>query len=265
MKTVIIYTFSFLLLLISACSKDKIPGVYRIDIQQGNDITQEMIGQLKPGMSKSQVAYVMGTPLIIDTFHPDRWDYLYSFHPGNGQREQRRITVYFKQDKLDYLNGDTRIVPREELPEIVRIDSNVVVPLSDKKVGLIHEIKNSIGLEDDDVVDAPEEKPDLFKNRPIPVPKKSTGLIDRITGSVSSDDTEDTIQEVEAVEEPERPSLLKRFIGSGNDETADELPLVIEQIEIEQPPVVEQPTIKEPSFFSRIKNAIGLGDEAATD
>ena len=258
MKTVIIYTFSFLILLISGCSKDKIPGVYRIDIQQGNDITQEMIGQLKPGMSKSQVAYVMGTPLIIDTFHPNRWDYLYSFHPGNGQRQQRRITIYFKQEQLDYLDGNTRTVPRDELPEIVRLDSNVIVPLSNKKVGLIPKIKETIGMEDDDNVI--ETKPDLFQNRPIPVPKKSTGIIDRITDSVSSDDIQDTAQEVEPVEESDRPSLLKRFIGLDNDEAnEEEVPSVIKQIEIEEP-AVAQPIKSEPGFFDRIKNALGLGE-----
>jgi outer membrane protein assembly factor BamE len=260
MKTVIIYTFSFLILLISGCSKDKIPGVYRIDIQQGNDITQEMMSQLKPGMSKSQVAYVMGTPLIIDTFHPDRWDYLYSFHPGNGQREQRRITIYFKQDQLDYLDGNTRTVALDELPEIVRMDSNVIVPLSNKKIGLIPKIKETIGMEDDDTVI--ETKPDLFKNRPIPVPTTSTGIIDRIADSVSSDDTQESIQEIESIEEESaRPSLLKRFIGLDNDEANEEaLHSVSEPIDIEESPVTQVIT-KEVGFFDRIKNAVGLGKQ----
>ena len=260
MKTVIIYTFSFLILLISGCSKDKIPGVYRIDIQQGNDITQEMMRQLKPGMSKSQVAYVMGTPLIIDTFHPDRWDYIYSFHPGNGQRKQRRVTIYFKQGQLDYLNGNTRTVPRDELPEIVRMDSNVIVPLSNKKIGLIPKIKETIGMEDDDNVI--ETKPDLFQNRPIPVPKKSTGIIDRIEDAVSSDDIQDAVKEIDSIEEESnRPSLLKRFIGLDNNETnEEELPSVIEQIEIAEP-AVAHPIKSEPGFFDRIKSAVGLGEE----
>ena len=260
MKTVIIYTFSFLILLISGCSKDRIPGVYRIDIQQGNDITQDMMSQLKPGMSKSQVAYVMGTPLIIDTFHPDRWDYLYSFHPGNGQREQRRITIYFKQDQLDYLDGNTRTVARDELPEIVRMDSNVIVPLSNKKIGLFPKIKETIGMEADDIVI--ETKPDLFKNRPIPVPTTSTGIISRITDSVSSDDTQETVQEAESIKEEKsaRPSLLKRFIGLDNDvANKEELPSVSEPIEIEEPPVTQVVT-EGVGFFDRIKNAVGLGE-----
>ncbi len=150
MKKLLIYTFSIVILLISGCNKDKIPGVYRIDIQQGNEVTQEMLNQLKPQMTKSQVSYIMGTPLLIDTFHPDRWDYIYSFHPGNGSREQRRITVYFDNDKLSYIEGDTRIVPREDIVQIDRTDKNVVVPLSEKKTGFFRGIMNAIGFEDDE-------------------------------------------------------------------------------------------------------------------
>ncbi len=257
MKTVLIYTFSFFALFISGCAKDKIPGVYRIDIQQGNDITQDMISQLKPGMTKNQVAYVMGTPLIIDTFHPDRWDYIYSFHPGNGQREQRRITIYFKGESLDYINGDTRIVAREEMPQTVKVDSNVVVPLSDKKVGLIADIKEKIGLEGDDTVEDAADKVDLFEDRPIPVPRQSKGLIDRITGSTSAIETEETIQDVET---DNKPGLLKRFIGLGKQETLDEIDAV------EMPDIIEpdpEPVIDEadtPGLFQRFKNAVGLGE-----
>jgi outer membrane protein assembly factor BamE len=164
MKIVIIYTFSFLVLLISGCSNYKTPSVYRIDIQQGNDITQEMISQLKQDMSKSQVAYVMGTPLIIDTFNPDRWDYLYSFRPGNGLREQRNITIYFKQDKLDRLTGDTRIATSDELTPALRIDSNVIVPLSDKKIGFFNDLKQTIGIEERSIESTSQKKHDLFTN-----------------------------------------------------------------------------------------------------
>ena len=138
------------MLSLSGCSTDKIPGVYRIDIQQGNDVTQDMINQLKPEMTKKQVAYVMGTPLLIDTFHPDRWDYVYSFHPGNGNREQRRLTLFFTDDKLVNIEGDTRTVAREDLPKTERVDANVEVPLTERKTGLFQGLLNTIGLGDDD-------------------------------------------------------------------------------------------------------------------
>ncbi|NOQ93375.1 MAG: outer membrane protein assembly factor BamE [Methylophaga sp.] len=161
MKTFLIYTFSVLIILLSGCNKDKIPGVYRIDIQQGNAVNQDMINKLKPGMTKNQVAYVLGTPLIIDTFHPNRWDYIYSFHPGNGQREQRTLTVYFTdEEKLSHLGGDTRTVAREDLPKTERKDTNVVVPLDEKETGIFKDLLNSVGLSDDepDTISSDETK-----------------------------------------------------------------------------------------------------------
>jgi outer membrane protein assembly factor BamE len=91
---------------VSACSD--FPGVYKIDIPQGNVVTQEMIDQLRPGMTPNQVRYIMGTPLITDTFSPDRWDYLYSFKPGGEARVQERVSLYFEDGKLTRLTGDFR-------------------------------------------------------------------------------------------------------------------------------------------------------------
>jgi outer membrane protein assembly factor BamE len=150
MKTLLIYTFSMFLFVLTGCSKDKIPGVYRIDIQQGNEVTQDMLNKLKPDMTKSQVSYIMGTPLVIDTFHPDRWDYIYSFHPGNGTREQRRITLFFVEDKLDYIEGNTRIVERDQLVLEDKSDKNVVVPLNEKETGFFRGLMNSMGFGDDE-------------------------------------------------------------------------------------------------------------------
>ena len=254
MKTVLIYTFSFLALFITGCAKDKIPGVYRIDVQQGNDINQDMLNQLEQGMTKNQVAYVMGTPLIIDTFHPDRWDYIYSMHPGNGEREQRRITVYFKNETLDYLDGNTRIVARKEIPKTLKIDSNVVVPLSDKKVGLIEDIKEKIGMEDEEATENVTDKVDLFKDRPIPVPTQSKGILDRITGSVSSDDIKEDMQEVE---EDSKPSLLRRFIGSSKEETLDEVD-IIDVPETVTPEELIEKEVEPLSLFQRFKRSVGL-------
>lgn len=148
MKILLIYTFSLLMIALTGCGYDRIPGVYRIDIQQGNDVTQEMINKLQPGMNKSQVAFAMGSPLIIDTFHPERWVYYYSFQPGNGDREQRQITLFFENEELAYIDGDTTILPREDRPEEINRDVNVVVPLSPEKNGLFGKIKNASGFGD---------------------------------------------------------------------------------------------------------------------
>ncbi|SDT26511.1 outer membrane protein assembly factor BamE [Pseudomonas oryzae] len=83
------------------------PGVYKIDIQQGNVVTQDMIDQLRPGMTQRQVRFIMGNPLITDTFHARRWDYLYSLQPGGGERQQERISLMFDgNDQLIGLAGD---------------------------------------------------------------------------------------------------------------------------------------------------------------
>ena len=100
---------TFALSIVSGCNNIgsmDFPGVYKIAIPQGNIITQDMVDQLQPGMSKRQVTFIMGTPLIRDPFFQDRWDYVYSFQPGGGQRGQERISVFFVDDQLVRFEGD---------------------------------------------------------------------------------------------------------------------------------------------------------------
>ena len=83
---------------------------YRMEIQQGNFITQEMLSQLRPGMTRDQVRFVLGSPLIVDLFHADRWDYVFQRAlEYNKGFEQRRVTVFFDKDKLARIDGD--VVP----------------------------------------------------------------------------------------------------------------------------------------------------------
>ena len=98
------FTLASLLAVLVGCS---FPGVHKIDIQQGNVITQDMIDQLRPGMTTRQVRFIMGTPLITDTFHSNRWDYLYSIQTGGGTRKQERISLMFDDNQqLLGLAGD---------------------------------------------------------------------------------------------------------------------------------------------------------------
>jgi len=105
----------FLSSLLSACSN--LPEVslqtitrkiapYRIDINQGNFVTQEMVVQLKLGQTREQVRFILGTPLVTDLFHADRWDYVYRFQPGQGEVQQRRFIVFFEDGKLVRVGGD---------------------------------------------------------------------------------------------------------------------------------------------------------------
>ena len=79
---------------------------YKIDIQQGNYVTQEMVAKLQPGMTRSQVRFALGTPLIVDPFRTDRWDYAYTFAKAGVLTEQRTVTVVFRGDVLEHIEGD---------------------------------------------------------------------------------------------------------------------------------------------------------------
>jgi outer membrane protein assembly factor BamE len=73
---------------------------YQIDIQQGNEVTQAMLDQLKPGMTPAQVRFVMGTPLVVDPFHADRWDYVLRVEKAGRLIDKRRVTVVFRDGVL---------------------------------------------------------------------------------------------------------------------------------------------------------------------
>ncbi|MFS1523885.1 outer membrane protein assembly factor BamE [Microbulbifer sp. 2304DJ12-6] len=92
--------------LLGACTLIKFPGVHRIEVQQGNIITQDMVDQLKPGMTRRQVQFVLGTPLVEDTYNPNRWDYVNRLRDPKGGVTQQRFSVYFNGDILIATSGD---------------------------------------------------------------------------------------------------------------------------------------------------------------
>ena len=79
---------------LTACS------VYKIDVQQGNSIDEDKISQLKTGMNERQVQFLMGTSMLVDPFHPQRWEYVYSFRKGGEDMKRKRITLIFKDGVL---------------------------------------------------------------------------------------------------------------------------------------------------------------------
>jgi outer membrane protein assembly factor BamE len=112
-KYILILTVLIVSSLLTGCSTLQFPGVYKIAVEQGNIITQEMIDQLKPGMSRDQVEYIMGTALVKDSFNSDRWDYVYTIRRGDQDLEQQRMSIFFKADNLDYFTGDFIPTPTE--------------------------------------------------------------------------------------------------------------------------------------------------------
>ncbi|HWX79035.1 MAG TPA: outer membrane protein assembly factor BamE [Steroidobacteraceae bacterium] len=79
--------------------------VYRINIQQGNFLNQSAVDTIKPGMTRSQVRYLLGTPMVADSFNKERWDYIYYLKIGRSRHvDSRRVTVYFEGDKVASLD-----------------------------------------------------------------------------------------------------------------------------------------------------------------
>ena len=113
-KAILVYRTRLIILLsllvptlaLSGCNNIGFPGVYLINIDQGNIVDQEMVDQLKPEMTRRQVRFLLGTPIVEDTFNNDRWDYIRLVRRGNDTLLRRRLTVVFENDVLVDVEGD---------------------------------------------------------------------------------------------------------------------------------------------------------------
>ncbi len=112
------YSFVLLALLCASCGT-ALPTVkpYKLDVQQGNVVTSKMLLQLRPGMTKSQVRFIMGTPLIQDSFHDKRWDYVYQLRENGKITEQRRVILDFENELLKTVRGDVAPSGSDKLKE----------------------------------------------------------------------------------------------------------------------------------------------------
>lgn len=100
---------------------------YKVDVVQGNVVTQEIMAQIQPGLGRMQVKEILGTPLLADPFHTDRLDYVFTIHRQGVPDQQRRVSVFFKNDAVDHF--DTQPLPSER--EFV---SSIDKPVSGKDV-----------------------------------------------------------------------------------------------------------------------------------
>jgi outer membrane protein assembly factor BamE len=97
---------ALMLSLVAGCSSSSYIGQHRIDVQQGNALDHESIARLKPGLSRTQVRFLLGTPLLVDPFRTDRWDYVYMFYAAGKLTEQKHIALFFDGDTLTRIEGD---------------------------------------------------------------------------------------------------------------------------------------------------------------
>lgn len=96
---------------ISACS---VPEVYKLTVQQGNIVTQDMLDKLETGMNQRQVAYIMGTPLIKSPYQENRWDYIYTLERRDEVVKSYQVTVFFSDKVYTHYEGE---VPNDEAVE----------------------------------------------------------------------------------------------------------------------------------------------------
>ena len=123
-------------ILLAGCSS--VPSLlYKIEIQQGNIITQEMVDKLKPGMTRSQVRFALGSPMISDPFHNNRWDYVYRLEQKGRLVEQRQLTVFFEDDKLMRIDGSFKtaaaFIPPPVVEHATPIESETPLVKEDRK------------------------------------------------------------------------------------------------------------------------------------
>lgn len=150
---------------------------YRVDVQQGNVITQEMLAQLQPGMEKKKVTFIMGAPIIQDTFHKDRWDYIYTLQKGRHQAKRRHVTLVFEDDKLKQVVGD--VVPASgPIAVNLRKEETIEVPAAPKR-NVVYRTMNAIPFIGDKPRKAKAAKPDeddaLIVRQAVAVPESPPG------------------------------------------------------------------------------------------
>ncbi|MBL0167857.1 MAG: outer membrane protein assembly factor BamE [Propionivibrio sp.] len=142
---------------ISACSSvPRIVNEYKIDVQQGNVLTQDMVAQLRPGQTKDQVRFILGSPVLTDMFHANRWDYVYRMQKGNGEIEMRKFSTFFDVNgRLARVTGDVQAaqaadasaVPESRTREIDLgsiAEGSVAPPLEEK--GFFGKMMESVGF-----------------------------------------------------------------------------------------------------------------------
>ena len=128
---------------------ERTPLMFKPDIQQGNVLDQGIVNRLKPGMSKSQVSYLMGSPMLVDLFHLDRWDYVYTMKRGKQDRTQQRMSLFFEDDRLVRIEGDLRPGAEESATELKEATVYDVPDNAGPGRGIFSRTLNAVGLEDE--------------------------------------------------------------------------------------------------------------------
>lgn len=236
-------TFILFIILVSTLTVgcgSSVPVVkpFKMDIQQGNVVTSKMLLQLRPGMTKSQVKFIMGTPLINDSFHTNRWDYFYQMRRAGKVIEQRRVILDFEKELLVRVRGD--VVPQGTPGADIGVSlsnepSSTAKPVA--KEGLLENLK--FWKSNQDPEDKPAEKPpvaELKDIKPAEIKSEATEQVAPAT-ETKSVDVEPEASKASSVVESEAPSMLAVPIEIAPSEAApapviSPIPATVEPINV---------------------------------
>ena len=187
-----------------------LPETYRQDVPQGNEITPEMLLEIKPGLNKSQVRFVLGTPLIQDSFHKDRWDYIYVIRKEGKFIESRHLVLTFKKDMLVNLTGD--LIDRNEA---------IKVKEAEKPFGTVKEWDEETLAEEQKKFGDAEGKNEILEKNNSSLDNEQKQLVEEPikknaveeSGSVSQSVKEDLKTSLPDKEDPGYFELLMENIG----------------------------------------------------
>jgi outer membrane protein assembly factor BamE len=127
MQNKLIYLIAGAVFLIAGCT------IHVPDVQQGNILDPAVLAQIHPGLSKKQVKYLLGTPIISDAFHPERWDYVYLFQSQESPAVRKRLTLFFDKDQVSRIETEGVTLPKGASPENPETDNPNNSPAPDAK------------------------------------------------------------------------------------------------------------------------------------
>ncbi len=241
-----------LLFLASLLASGCVP-YYRPDIQQGNVVSQEMVDRLRPGMSKHQVQYILGTPLLIDVFHQERWDYFYSFEGKMTAYEKKRLSIFFENGRLARIAGDYRPKAKTDPLADGQRELHSVPDYDERTKGVIRRTWDN-WREDDEEEQARAEPEEIV---PVPDqerdPEEEKGFFGRMWDKVGLGDDEE-----EAAPEQRQPVRLTR----PREEDWQDLDTPSETEETAaEPATATVPEKEEKGFFGSMWDKVGFGDD----